>query len=75
MSLPVPICFIFGVHTLDPVGICVWDSMSSLICIWQIQAYHDLWCLNLEGDNTVNVYAGDEDDTIPGGKHQHTDAQ
>lgn len=54
---------------------CVWDSMSSLICIWQIQAYHDLWCLNLEGDNTVNVYAGDEDDTIPGGKHQHTDAQ
>lgn len=49
---------------------CVWDSMSSLIYIWQIQAYHDLWCLNLEGYNTVNVYAGDEDDMIPGGKHQ-----
>lgn len=50
-------------------------SRSNLIHIWQIQAYRDLWCLNLEGDDTVNVYAGDEDDMIPGGKHLHTDAQ
>lgn len=41
-------------------GVLIWKSPSTV---------------NVNVNNTVNVYAGDEDDTIPGGKHQHMDAQ
>ena len=63
--------------TSSIVYLCwVWDCRSNLIYIQQIQAYHDLWCLHLEGDDsTINIYAGHEDETVPGMKHQHNDAQ